>query len=117
MDVSKGVLFYDKGKHGGNKCTTFIERVRFELHNVIKLFPKYIIKGCHDDSFDGFEMMGEALDDFFSPSAISMIAWKQKSKRMWTLSIIMKLLKSGLLFLRTSLLQLPCLMAIFYVGV
>lgn len=52
----------------GHKCTAFIERIRFELHNVIKLFPKYIIKGCHDDSFDGFEMMGEALDDFFSPS-------------------------------------------------
>ncbi|WP_124067274.1 hypothetical protein [Clostridium sp. E02] len=52
----------------GYKCTAFIERVQFELNYAVKLFPKYIIKGCHDDSFDGFEMMGEAIDDFFSPS-------------------------------------------------
>lgn len=52
----------------GHNSTAFIERVQFELNNVIKLFPKYIINGCHNNSFDGFEMMGEALDDFFSPS-------------------------------------------------
>ncbi|MEG2530066.1 MAG: hypothetical protein RSB02_08315, partial [Anaerovoracaceae bacterium] len=51
----------------GFKCTAFVERVQFEFNDVIKLIPKYIVKGCHINSFDGFEMTGEAIDGFFSP--------------------------------------------------
>lgn len=46
----------------------FIERVHFGLDHTIKLYSKYIISRCHTDSFSGFEVTGEAIDDFFSPS-------------------------------------------------
>ena len=48
--------------------TAFIERVEFGINQAIKLFPKYTIERCHKDAFSGFEIMGEAIDDFFSPS-------------------------------------------------
>lgn len=48
--------------------TAFIERVEFGINQAIKLFPKYTIDRCHKDVFSGFEIMGEAIDDFFSPS-------------------------------------------------
>ena len=48
--------------------TAFIERVQFGYNGAIKLFPKYIVDQCHTDSFAGFEITGEAIDDFFSPS-------------------------------------------------
>lgn len=55
--------------HGTVGCSTaFIQRVQYENSNTIKLFPKYIVDRCHTDSFSGFEIMGEAIDDFFSPS-------------------------------------------------
>lgn len=49
-------------------ATAFIERVEFGISQVIKLFPKYTIERCHKDVFSGFEITGEALDDFFSPA-------------------------------------------------
>ena len=48
--------------------TAFIERVEFGYNGAIKLYPKYIVAQCHKDLFDGFEITGEAIDDFFSPS-------------------------------------------------
>ena len=48
--------------------TAFIERVEFDINHAIKLFPKYIVEHCHKDLFSGFDIMGEAIDDFFSPS-------------------------------------------------
>ena len=49
-------------------ATAFIERVEFGINQAIKLFPKYIIERCHKDVFSGFEITGEAIDDFFSPA-------------------------------------------------
>lgn len=46
----------------------FIERMQFEMNHAIKLFPRYIINRCHVDTFTGFEMTGEVIDNFFSPS-------------------------------------------------
>lgn len=48
--------------------TAFIERVEFDINHAIKLFPKYIVERCHKDLFSGFDIVGEAIDDFFSPS-------------------------------------------------
>lgn len=48
--------------------TAFIERVEFGINHAIKLFPKYIFNRCHNNLFSGFDIMGEAIDDFFSPS-------------------------------------------------
>lgn len=49
-------------------ATAFIERVEFDINHAIKLFPKYIVEHCHKDLFSGFNITGEAIDDFFSPS-------------------------------------------------
>lgn len=49
-------------------ATAFIERVEFGINQTIKLFPRYTIERCHKDVFSGFEITGEAIDDFFSPS-------------------------------------------------
>lgn len=48
--------------------TAFIERVEFGINHAIKLFPKYIFNRYHNNLFSGFDIMGEAIDDFFSPS-------------------------------------------------
>lgn len=56
------------GKIGFNSIA-FIERVQFEFNHAIKFFPRYIINCCCVDSFTGMEMMGDAIDDFFSPSS------------------------------------------------
>lgn len=48
--------------------TAFIERVEFDINHAVKLFPQYIIYQCHNNLFSGFEIMGEAIDNFFSPS-------------------------------------------------
>ena len=45
-----------------------IERVEFDINHTIKLFPKYIVEHFHKNLFSGFDIMGEAIDDFFSPS-------------------------------------------------
>ncbi|MGN0561696.1 MAG: hypothetical protein ACI4K6_02730 [Candidatus Fimenecus sp.] len=52
----------------GNNSIAFIEQVRSEPDYAIKLIPKYIVKDSYDNSFTGFEMIGEVIDDFFSPS-------------------------------------------------
>lgn len=52
----------------GFSSVMFIERMQFEMNHAIKLFPRYIINRRHADTFTGFEMTGEAIDDFFSPS-------------------------------------------------
>ena len=52
----------------GFKSIAFIERMQFEINHTITLFPHYTISQCHLDYFTGFEIKGEALDDFFSPS-------------------------------------------------
>ncbi len=53
----------------GNNSIAVIERVEYEPYCTIKLIPKYIVKDSHDNSFTGFEMIGEIIDDFFSPSS------------------------------------------------
>ena len=50
------------------QATAFIERVEYGTNGAIKLYPKYIIDQCHKNLFAGFEITGEAIDDFFSPS-------------------------------------------------
>lgn len=52
----------------GFTCAAFIERVQCDIGNMVKLFPKYVISSSKMGTFDHFEMTGEALDDFFSPS-------------------------------------------------
>ncbi|GAA6426873.1 hypothetical protein [Dielma fastidiosa] len=63
----KDFLLKYKGTVGFNSVA-FIERMSFEMNHTIKLFPKYIVNRCHKDTFIAFEMIGEAVDDFFSPS-------------------------------------------------
>lgn len=48
--------------------TAFIERVESDIGRAIKLYPKYIAEFCHNELFSGFDITGEAIDDFFSPS-------------------------------------------------
>ncbi len=50
------------------QATAFIERVEYGTNGAIKLYPKYIIDQCHKKLFAGFEITGEAIDDFFNPS-------------------------------------------------
>ena len=90
--------------------------MRFELNKVIKLFPKYIYKGYYDISFAGFEIMGEALEDSFSPSRYFYDRINAKVDANVDFLYHNEVADEWLLFLRASLLQLPCLMAIFYVG-
>lgn len=66
FDDHNFVLSYS-GRIGG-QCTAFVERVSMELGNSISLFPIYIFERNHGTAFSGFEIMGEAIDDFFSPS-------------------------------------------------
>ncbi|MBU9739467.1 hypothetical protein [Diplocloster agilis] len=63
----KDFLLKYKGTLGYNSIA-FVERMSFEMNHSIKLFPKYIVNRCHKDSFIAFEMTGETVDDFFSPS-------------------------------------------------
>ena len=49
-------------------ATAFIERVEYGINGAIKLYHKYIVDKCHKDLFAGFEITGEAIDYFFSPS-------------------------------------------------
>ena len=53
----------------GFSSIAFIERMQFQINDAIKLFPKYIINRCQVESFAGFEITGESLDDFFRPSS------------------------------------------------
>lgn len=52
----------------GHKSTAFIECVRFGLMHDIKFIPKYIIDHCHSDYFAGFDIIGDVIDNFFSPA-------------------------------------------------
>lgn len=52
----------------GHKATAFVESVRFGLMYDIKLIPKYIIDHCHSDYFAGFDIIGDVVDNFFSPA-------------------------------------------------
>lgn len=63
----KDFILKYKGTVGFNSVA-FIERMSFEMNHSIKLFPKYIVNRCHKASFTAFEITGEAVDDFFSPS-------------------------------------------------
>lgn len=55
--------------HSAIGCAiAFIERVEFSAQQCIKLFPKYIINRFNNQAFSGFEITGEAIDCFFSPS-------------------------------------------------
>lgn len=65
FDDQEFVLRYS-GKIGYDSIA-FVERVQHQMNHTIKIFPKYIINRCHIESFSGFEMTGEAIDDFFSP--------------------------------------------------
>ncbi len=52
----------------GRQCTAFIERVEAELHYMLKLYPRYIMKTLKTNFYTGFEVTGESLDDFFCPA-------------------------------------------------
>ena len=52
----------------GHDSIAFIKRLQFAIDYTIKLYPYYIINCCHVDSFVGFELTGEVIDEFFSPS-------------------------------------------------
>lgn len=52
----------------GHDSIAFIERMQFAIDHTIKLYPYYIINRCHVNSFVGFEVTGEVVDEFFSPS-------------------------------------------------
>ena len=52
----------------GYDSIAFIEQLQFAIDHTIKLYPYYIINCCHANSFAGFELTGEAVDEFFSPS-------------------------------------------------
>lgn len=52
----------------GSNSIAFIKRLQFATDYTIKLYPYYIINCCHVDSFVGFELTGEVIDEFFSPS-------------------------------------------------
>ena len=49
----------------GQKSVAFIERVRFEFGNVVRIYPKYLVKGYHVEMFTGFDVTGDVVDDFF----------------------------------------------------
>lgn len=66
----------------GYSSVAFIERMNFEMNHSIKLFPKYILNRCHTDSFTAFELTGEAVDDFFSPSRYFYDRRKKESKNI-----------------------------------
>lgn len=65
FDDPNFVLHYS-GKIGYGSIA-YIERLQHRMNHTIKIFPKYIINRCHVESFSGFEMTGEAIDDFFCP--------------------------------------------------
>lgn len=69
-----------KGNIGYNSVA-FIERIQFEMNHSIKLFPKYIMNRCHTNLFTGFELIGEAVDDFFSPSRYFYNRRKYENKK------------------------------------
>lgn len=52
----------------GFQSTAFIERMSFDTNHIIRLLPRYIVNRYHINSFNGFELTGEVIDDFFSPS-------------------------------------------------
>lgn len=52
----------------GHDSIAFIERLQFAIDHTIKLYPYYIINRCHMNSFVGFELTGEVVDEFFSAS-------------------------------------------------
>lgn len=66
----------------GYSSVAFIERMNFEMNHSIKLFPKYILNRCHVDSFTAFELTGEAVDDFFSPSHYFYDQRKKENKNV-----------------------------------
>lgn len=78
LKEQKFMLCY-KGSSGFNSMA-FIERMDFEVNYSIKLFPQYMINGCHTKSFSGFEFTGEAVDDFFSPSGFFFNRLKDGSR-------------------------------------
>lgn len=52
----------------GHKSVAFIKHVSFEFGNVVRIYPKYLVKGYHVETFTGFDVTGDVVDDFFSPS-------------------------------------------------
>lgn len=65
FDDQNFVLRYSGGI--GFDSVAFVDRIQHQMNHTIRIFPKYIINRCHVESFSGFEMTGEAIDDFFSP--------------------------------------------------
>lgn len=45
-----------------------IQRLQFEYGFALRLFPRYIVERTYTNSFAGFEITGEIVDDFFSPA-------------------------------------------------
>lgn len=58
----------------------FIERVELGFNHTIRLFPKYIVNRYYTDVFCGFEIIGQAIDDFFSPSRYFFVRSKEGKK-------------------------------------
>ena len=60
------MLDFDNGFN--SKSFAFIERVQLEPGYHIRLYPQYLIRDSFNSKYTHFEITGDAIDDFFSPS-------------------------------------------------
>lgn len=60
------MLNYDNGFK--MKSYAFIERMQLEPDSQIRLYPQYIIRDSNKSKYTHFEVIGDAIDDFFSPA-------------------------------------------------
>lgn len=86
----------------GHKSVAFIERVSFEFGSVVRIYPKYLVKGYHVEMFTGFDVTGDVVDDFFSPSRYFFERAKSNVKSEVDLVYNRKLQMNGKLYLRSN---------------
>lgn len=63
-----------------SKSFAYIERMQLEPDSHVQLFPQYIIRDCFKSKFTDFEITGNAIDDFFSPSLYFFKRAKKEEK-------------------------------------
>lgn len=102
FDDQNFVLRYSGGI--GFDSVAFVDRIQHQMNHTIRIFPKYIINRCHVESFSGFEMTGEAIDDFLVPFVIFMIVQRQTRRIRKISSTTTKSRTNGLLALKGKLL-------------
>ena len=70
--IEKDFLFsYVINNH---KSYAYIEKVTLQAINLIALYPAYRFKDICDDCYSYLEILGDVIDDFFSPSAKNMLS-------------------------------------------